>query len=183
MRKTLVFATAVTALAFAAGCGGGDESSASPTVEWADGFCTAITSWTDAFQRVGDQFADPSSLSQAGLETATGDIRAATEQLVDDLKSLGAPETESGQAAKESIDELATTLENELADIEDTVQGASGLTEVPEAIASITAALSSMSTAFGSTLQTLESGDTKGELQSALEQAPACSAITSSSGG
>lgn len=183
MRPALVLATFVAALALvAAGCGGSDASSASPTEEWADGFCTAITSWTDSLSQVGDRFSNPASFTKEALDDSANEIRTATETLVDDLRSLGAPDTESGQAAKESLDELAITLESDLAEIESAVEGASGLTELPAAITAITTAFASMGTAFSSTLQTIESGDAKGELQSALEQAPACSEIAGSSG-
>ncbi len=180
MTKTLV-ASAVAALAlFAAGCGGSDESpSASPTDEWADGFCTAITTWTDSIQSTTEQFTDLSAFSQDGLEGAANDVKGATEALADDLKSLGAPDTESGQAVKDSIDELTTTLETEVATIEDTAQGVSGLTGIPAAVTSITASLAAMGTAFSSTFQALEDADVEGELQTALEDSPACANISS----
>jgi len=180
MTKTLLV-TAVAVLALvAAGCGGSDESSsASPTDEWADGFCTAITTWTDSLQSVTDQFSSPSSLSTSALEDAANDVKNSTETLVDDLRGLGAPDTESGQAVKDSIDELSTTLESDVADIESAADGVSGLTGLPSAITSITTSLSAMSTAFASTLQTLESADAKGELQTALEDSPACADISS----
>jgi len=180
MTKTLL-ATVVAALALlAAGCGGSDESSsASPTDEWADGFCTAITTWTDSLQSVTDQFSSPSSLSTSAFEDAASDIKSSTQTLVDDLKGLGTPDTESGQAVKDSVDELSTTLESEVADIESAVDGVSGLTGLPSAISSITTSLSAMGTAFASTLQSLESADVKGELQTALEDSPACAEISS----
>ncbi len=180
MTKTLL-ATVVAALALlAAGCGGSDESSsASPTDEWADGFCTAITTWTDSLQSVTDQFSSPSSLSTSAFEDASNDIKSSTQTLVDDLKGLGTPDTESGQAVKDSVDELSTTLESEVADIESAVDGVSGLTGLPSAISSITTSLSAMGTAFASTLQSLESADVKGELQTALEDSPACAEISS----
>jgi hypothetical protein len=99
--------------------------------------------------------------------------------LVTDLKGLGAPDTESGQAIKSSIDELSTTLQGEVANIEGTVNDASGLTGIPKALASVTASLSAMDTAFTSTLQTIESEDAKGELQTALQDSPACADISS----
>lgn len=180
MTKTLI-ASAVAALALvAAGCGGSDESSsASPTDQWADGFCTAITSWTDSVQSVTEQFTDLSSFSQDGLEDAANDVKGATEELVDDLQSLGAPDTESGQAVKDSIDELSSTLESEVATIEDTAQGVSGLTGIPAAVTSITSSLTAMGTAFSSTFQALEDADVEGELQTALEDSPACANISS----
>jgi hypothetical protein len=179
MTKTLL-ATAVAVLALlAAGCGGSDEpSSASPTDEWAEGFCTAITTWTDSFQSVTEQFSSPSSLSTSAFEDAANEVKSSTETLVADLRGLGAPDTESGQAVKDSIDELSTTLESEVADIQSAADGVSGLTELPSALSSITTSLSAMGTAFASTLQALESADAKGELQTALEDSPACADIS-----
>ena len=179
MKKTLV-AAAVAALALAAaGCGGDESPTASATDEWADGFCTAITTWTDSLQSVTDQFSSASALSQDGLEDAANDVQSSTETLVDDLRGLGRPETESGDAVESSVDELSTTLESEVANIESAAQGASGLTEIPGAITSITASLAAMSTAFSSTLQTIESADADAELRTALEDSPACADITS----
>ena len=179
MKKTLV-AAAVAALALAAaGCGGDESPTASATDEWADGFCTAITTWTDSLQSVTDQFSSASALSQDGLEDAANDVQSSTETLVDDLRGLGRPETESGEAVESSVDELSTTLESEVANIESAAQGASGLTEIPGAITSITASLAAMSTAFSSTLQTIESADADAELRTALEDSPACADITS----
>lgn len=184
MKKPLI-ASAVSALALvAAGCGGSDEStsaspSASPTDEWADGFCTAITTWTDSIQSVTERFTDLSSFSQEGLEEAANDVKGATDDLVDDLQGLGAPDTESGQAVKDSIDELTSTFESEVATIEDTAQGVSGLTAIPGAVTSITASITAMSTAFSSTFQTLEDADVEGELQTALDDSPACADISS----
>ena len=179
MTKRLL-TTAVAALALvAAGCGGSDESSsASPTDEWAEGFCTAITTWTDSLKSVTEQFASPSSLTQDGLTDAANDVKSSTDTLVDDLRGLGAPDTESGQAVKTSIDELSTTLESEVSKIESAVDGASGLTELPSAISSITTSLSAMGSAFASTLQAIESADVKRELQTALEDSPACADIS-----
>ena len=183
MRQAIAIIALAASLALvAAGCGGSDESStASATTEWADGFCTAITSWTDSLQQIGEELADPSSLNQEGLDEAANDVRTSTQQLVDDLKSLGAPDTESGQEVENSIDELATTLDDELTKIEDTVEGVSGLTGVPAAIASISTALSSMGTAFSSTFETIENADVQGELEDAFEQADSCGEITDSS--
>ena len=177
-RKLLATAAALLAL-LAAGCGGSDESSsASPTDEWAEGFCNAITTWTDSLQSVTEQFSSPSSLSTSALEDAANDVKSSTGTLVDDLRELGAPDTESGQAVKDSIDELSTTLESEVANIQSAADGVSGLTGLPSAISSITTSLAAMGTAFASTLQALESADAKGELQTALEDSPACADIS-----
>lgn len=166
-----------------AGCGGGDESSsetsgATPAAEWADGFCTAITTWTGELESIKDQFSSLSSLSQEGLRSAADDLRASTEQLVADLQDLGAPDTESGTEVEAAIDGLASTLETETADIESTVGGASGITEIPGAARDVLASLSAMSDAFSSTLTTISEADAKRELEDALRASPACDEIT-----
>jgi len=180
MTKTLI-ASAVAALVLVvAGCGGSDESSstASPTDEWATGFCTAVTDWTDSLKSVTDEFSSPSSLSTDALQNAATDIKDVTQTFVDQVKGLGAPDTESGEEVKSSVDELATTLETEMANIETAANNVSGLTGLPSAISSITTSMSAMSQAFSSTMQTLESADGQGELQSALEASPACASIS-----
>ncbi len=176
----MIAAAAVLAVA-AAGCGGSDESSseATPTSEWADGFCTAITTWTDSLTSVKDQFTDLSSFSEEGLRSAADDVRSATDTLVEDLKGLGAPDTESGEEVKSSLDDLSSTLETESDAIQTTVDETSGITELPGAAKDILASLSAMSTAFSSTLDTIENADAKGELEDALEASPACDDLTS----
>jgi hypothetical protein len=178
----LLVAAAVAVLAgAAAGCGGGDESSstteATPASQWADGFCTAVATWTDALTGATDQFTDLSSFSEAGLQSAADDVTSATETLVEDLKGLGAPDTESGEEVKASIDELSSTVETELDAIQTTVADTSGITELPGAAQEIASALSAMSSAFSSTLSQLEDADVQGELKDALESSSACDGV------
>ena len=178
-----VKALALLALAFvvavAASCGGSDEAEEDPTAAWASGFCTAVTSWTDELESITSQFSDTSNLSQEGLESAADDAKSATEQLVDDLRGLGSPETDSGEEVQSAVDELSTTLENEAAKIEETADGVSGLTDLPSAITTITTSLSAMATAFSDTLTTIQDADVEGELGSALEDSPDCAEISS----
>jgi hypothetical protein len=175
-----LLATVVAALAVvAAGCGGSDESSsASPTDEWASGFCTAITTWTDSLTSITDQFSNPSSLTSDSLTDAANDVKSSTDTLVDDLRALGTPDTPSGEEVKNSIDELSTTVESEVADIESAANDVSGLSDLPSAISSITASLSAMSTAFSTALQSVQDADAGGELQTALEDSPECADIS-----
>lgn len=186
MTTKLLVATGVAALAVAAaGCGGSDNASdtttteATPAAEWADGFCTAISTWKTDVTSVKDEFTDLSSFSEDSLKSATDDIQTATDQLVENLKSIGAPDTESGQEVKDSIDELASTLDTQLADIQTSVDDASGLTALPGAIQDVLSSLSAMSTAFSSTLSTIGDADVQGELKDALEASPACDDLTS----
>ncbi|HEU5207697.1 MAG TPA: hypothetical protein VFT94_08830 [Gaiellaceae bacterium] len=182
MRRFWIAAVLVLALAgVAAGCGGGDEESESdPTAAWAAGFCNAVTDWTDELQTISSQFSDTSNLSEDGIRSAASDVQTATQTLVDELRDLGAPGTDSGQEIQDALDTLSTTLEDESAEIEDTANGVSGLTELPSAITKISSSLSALGTAFSQSLQAIDDADVSGELQAALEDSPECADITSS---
>jgi hypothetical protein len=180
-RASIAAAALVAALALA-GCGGGDDSGSSqvtPTTEWADGFCTAVTTWKDDLTGITDRFTSLSSFSEENLRAAADDAKSATDQFLDDLNNLGRPDTQSGQEVEDSIDSLSTTLQTELDSIETTVDETSGITELPDAVKDITASLSAMSTAFSSTLSTIEDADAQGELKDALESSPSCDELTS----
>lgn len=181
MNTNPLIATCVAALALVAGCGGSDESSstteATPASEWADGFCSAVTTWTDDLTNVKNDFG-LDDLSRDGLQAAADDLTASTRTLVDDLKALGAPDTESGEEVKSSIDELATTLEAEMDAIQTTVDETSGLTELPGAATDVLGSLEKMAGAFQSTLSTIGDADVQNELEGALESSPACDNVT-----
>ena len=170
----------VVALAgVAAGCGGSSDGETDPTAAWASGFCSAVTTWKDDLQSVTQQFTDTSNLSRDGIESAAEDVQSSTQQLADSLKALGAPETDSGEEVQSALDTLSTTLDTQTAQIKETAQGVTDITGVPSAITEISTSLSALGTAFSSTLQTIEDADTKGELKSALEDAPECADVTS----
>ena len=180
MRRAWTAALIVVALAgVAAGCGGSSDEQTDPTAAWASGFCSAVTTWTDDLQSITQQFTDTSNLSQDGLASAAEDARTSTDQLVSSLKDLGAPDTDSGQEVKSALDTLSTTLDAETAQIQETAQGVTGITDLPSAITKISTSLSALGTAFSDTLQTIETADTKGELKTALEDSPDCADISS----
>lgn len=176
--RAAVAALTVALALVAAGCGGSDEEGDS-TASWASGFCTAITDWTDSIQEVTSQFSDTSNLSQNGLQSAADDVGSSTEQLVDDLRDLGSPDTDSGDEIRSSLESLSTTLQTEAGNIEEAVDGISGITGIASAITAVSTSLSAMGRAFASSLQTIEAADVGGELQSALEDSPECAGISS----
>jgi hypothetical protein len=169
----------LVAVIAAAGCGGDDASDEDPTAAWASGFCTAITNWTDDLQDITSQFSDTSNFNEEALRSAADDAKSATDQLVTDLKELGAPETDSGDQVRSAVDQLSTTLDGESAKIEDAAQGVSNLTELPSAITTISTALTAMSTAFSNTLTSIQDADVNSELQTALDESPDCDQISS----
>jgi len=184
MTKRLTVVAAVLALAVAAaGCGGGDDTTttaeATPASEWADGFCTSVTTWESALKDIANQFTDLSSFSQDALQNAADDARTATDQFIEDVKALGAPDTQSGEEVKSSIDSFATTLQTELDSIQTTVDETTGIAELPTAVKDVTASITTMSEALSSTLSTIEGADVGTELKDALDSSPACTDLRS----
>jgi hypothetical protein len=162
-----------------AGCGGNgdDATDATPTDEWAESFCTAVSSWTDELRRIGDTIDDPSALDPDTLRAAADDVSATTESFVDDVRALGTPDTESGEEIRDSLDTLSDTLETERADIEAAIEDISTLADIPAAITTIGASVSAMGSAFQTALDAVDDADVGGELESALEQSDACDEI------
>ena len=186
--RTLSLITVVVSVAFvAAGCGSsGDDSttttttSASATEAWASGVCSSLTTWQAAIKATaGSLKSDP---TKSGLQTAADDAKSATQTLASDLKGLGKPDTPSGQQAKDSLDQLATSLQQNVATIEDAVKGASGISGVIAAVSSATVTLATMQTEVKTTVADLQGLDAKGELKSAFTSSSACNTLTSAAG-
>jgi hypothetical protein len=183
MRKALALLALALLVGVAASCGGDDEAEENPTAAWAGGFCNAVTSWQDELESIASRFSDASDLSPEGLQSAAEDARSATDALVDDLRELGRPETDSGDEVQSAVDGLSTTIESEAAKIEETANGVSGLTDLPGAITMISTSVSTMLTALSDTVTTIRGSDVdvEGELEAAFEDSPECDEISSSS--
>ena len=107
------------------------------------------------------------------VETAVADAKDATETLADDLESLGPPDTEAGQQAKESLTTLADELEQDVEAIEDAADANAGL----DAVSTISSTIARMSEQVSATLDELEQLDAGGELADAFEQADSCESL------
>ena len=171
-----ILAVALLAVLLAVGCGGDDDSGSSDapsTTEWAQGLCSAISDWTSSISSATGSL-QGDNLSEEGLKSAADDVESATDTFVEDVKGLGAPDTEAGQKAKESVDQLADNLDNELAKVESAADGASGVSGVLAAVSTVSGTLSTMSQQIASTFSELEQIDAAGELEDAFKEADAC---------
>lgn len=177
---TIAFLLLVVLALTAAGCGGDDEAStATPTEEWADDFCGAVTTWTDDLQQIGDSISDSSSSVDA-LREAGQQASDATDAFVQEVRGLGAPETESGDQIESSLDTLGDTLETEQNDISTAVEGIENLSDLPAAVTTIGTSLTAMGTALQTALTAIEDEDVGGELESAFDDSDACAEISQS---
>ena len=183
IRTQSLIAVTASLVFLAAGCGssgGGSTAtttSASATETWASGVCSSITTWQAAIKSAaGSVKSDP---TKSGLQTAAGDAKSATETLASDLKELGKPDTPAGQQAQDSLDQLSTSLQQNVTTIEDAVKGASGVSGVLTAVPTVTATFATMGTEVKTTFTDLQGLDAKGELKSAFTNSSACDSLTS----
>jgi hypothetical protein len=177
MRVTRIVLGAVAAVALVlsvAACGGGgnDTTSTAGGVSaevWANGVCSSFTTWKNSLESAKKDFTSQPSESQ--LRQTGRDIDRATQTLSSSLKQLGTPETAQGQAAKQSLDTLATSLENGMNKIDHDLKSGDGLMLQ---VASIGTTLTSMANSLklaGADLKSLAPG---ADLQQAVQQASAC---------
>ena len=122
-----------------------------------------------------------SNPTRAGLEQAAGDAKSTTETLIDTLKGLGAPDTESGDQARSALDTLATGLQGDVDTIQQAVQDASGVQGLLGAVSEISAGLASISSQLSDALDELGSlRDVDDELRQAFDDAESCDGLIGS---
>jgi hypothetical protein len=164
----------MAAVALAGGCGGDDDSGSSAATEWADGLCSAITDWTESVQATSNSLKG-GDLSEDSLKDAADDFKSATQEFVDDVRGLGTPDTDSGEQAKEEIDQLADSVDENVKKIEDAVDDGEGLATT---VSAVTTALSSMGAQLSAAFTSLEQLDPGGELEQAFRDADACDELS-----
>jgi hypothetical protein len=174
----VTLAALVLSFLLVAGCGG-SSSNESSAEEWAGGLCSALTTWTGSVKSSANSL--KGNLSEDGLKSAAGDIKSASDTLVGDLKDLGKPDTKAGQDAKDAVDQLSSEVEDDVQEIQSTVDKASGVQGVLAAASSISATLSKMGNQINSAASKLDSADASGELKQAFQDAPACKDLRNSS--
>ena len=182
-RTHSLIALAASLAFLAAGCGSSGSgsttttSSTSASDTWASGVCSSITTWQAAIKSAaGSVKSDP---TKNGLQTAAGDAKAATQTLATDLKGQGKPDAPGGQQAKDSLDQLSTTLQQHMTTIENSVQGISGVKGALTAVPAVTGTLATMEAQVKTTFNGL---DAKGELKNAFGSSSACNSLTSKAG-
>ena len=173
--KLVALIACVASLAIvAAGCGGGDDDSASSADVWADEFCTTVQSWADELERVRDELGDVASLSTDSIEQAAEDADAVTDDFLDEIRDLGGPDTPSGDAIEQEVEELSDTVDAEREDIRQAVEDASGLAGIAEAVGEVGASVAEMTSAVQQALQAIDDADVEGEVRTAIDESASC---------
>jgi hypothetical protein len=180
MKVSAALASVLVLAVLAAGCGGGGGGSSDTmsAQDWADGVCSAINTWTDSIKSAGQSLTG-GNLSKDSLGSTATDVKDSTAQLKDDLQGLGKPDTESGDEAKQSIDELSSNIQEDVDQMDSAIKDVQNGGSIMTAVTTVTGSLSTMSTQVQSTFNDLENLDPKGELESAFKNASSCKSLTS----
>jgi methyl-accepting chemotaxis protein len=177
-RWLIAVASLVAALSLAAaGCGGGDDNGGESASAWADDLCGSLSTWTDSIDSTVNELRQNPSKDQ--LESATSDVKDATDTLLDDLKGLGAPDTDDGQEAKQTVDDLSTHVEDGVDTVQNAVDDASGASGMLNAISVASSTLATLLQDIKTAVQKLEGLNPGGELQSALQDSSSCQSLSS----
>jgi DNA repair exonuclease SbcCD ATPase subunit len=174
--RLLGAAAAAVLVLLAAACGGGGgnpttstAAGGTPAEAWASGICSSFTTWKNSLESIKTDVTTQPSESQ--IRQAGRDFDSATKTLTQSLKQLGTPDTAQGQAAKESLDTLVTTLDNGMNKIDDALSSSGG---VLSQISTISATLATMASDLKLAGANLDQLAPSGELQQAFRQAGAC---------
>jgi hypothetical protein len=180
MKVSAALASVLVLAVLAAGCGGGGGGSSDTmsAQDWADGVCSAINTWTDSIKSAGQSLTG-GNFSKDSLGSTATDVKDSTAQLKDDLQGLGKPDTESGDEAKQSIDELSSNIQEDVDQMDSAIKDVQNGGSIMTAVTTVTGSLSTMSTQVQSTFNDLENLDPKGELESAFKNASSCKSLTS----
>ena len=177
MRFIALIACVATLGLVAAGCGGDDGDEASSADVWADEVCTTIQEWADGLDVILEDLGDVSSLSEDAVEEAADEADAVTGDFIQELRDLGAPDTPSGDAIEQEVEELADTVDAEREDVRQAVDGADGLGGVAQAVGEVGASVAEMTAAVEQTLEAIDTADVEGEVRTAIDESAACDAL------
>jgi len=174
-RATLAALLAVCPLVLA-GCGSSDDD-ASASAVWADGFCSALTTWKGDLESVGSTLKGGDALSKATIESAASAVSSANGTLGDDIEALGdAPDTGRTEA-KNAVEDLRGQLAKSADEITAATQDVSSPADVLQAVNTTSAALLTMSSDISATVATLASIDAADEWKQAFADSEACKSL------
>jgi hypothetical protein len=163
----------VAAVLAVAGCGGDDEASASES--YANDVCSTMSTWvTDVQGTVNDLTDKGLSITRDDIQTAFDETKSSTDSMVNDVKELGAPETESGQQAKSELDDLGTELQQQLDTIEEAINSGGSLVTIA---ATVSSAVSAAANAVNTTYENLKGLNPPDELRDAFESSDDCNSL------
>jgi hypothetical protein len=165
-----------------AACGGsGDDSTttnAAAAQDWANGLCTATNTYINSLTSLGKTL-QGGNVTKDSLNSALDDAKSATQTFGDDVKGLGSPPVADSKT-KNALEDLQSELTKDADTIKNALSDVSGVSEALSAVSTITGTLATVGTTISSTYNEIKQADPKGTVQSAFQNAPACSSLIGS---
>lgn len=175
----LVATAVIVVTAAACGGSGGGEAAGTTTPTASQSFanlvCSSIVTWKQDVTKAANSVKE--SPSKETITLAATKARDSTATLVNELKSLDVPDTESSKEAKATLTTLEDQLDQGASKIKETAGKMTGLAGSVEAVSIISTTLVTMRDqvkAAGDTLRTLP----KGELKDAFSDSQTCNSLT-----
>lgn len=165
-----------------AACGGGGNStttnSQQAAQDWANGLCTATNTYITSLTSLGNTLKG-GNLTKDSLDQALGKAKSATQTFGDDVKALGSPPV-SDSKSKNALEDLQNELSKDADTIKNATENVSGVSDVLSAVSTITGTLATVGTQISSAYSEIKQADPKGTVQTAFQNAPACSSLIGS---
>lgn len=172
--RSLGAALVAGAVLLVAGCGGNEEVSQS--TRWAGDLCTAVGTWRTSMESIAESLrADP---TRQNLQDAADEGLAETRALIETVRGLGDPGTESGQRAQSAIESLADSLESGVETIRKAVDDVSGPQDLLTAVSTVSTTVGQVSAEVSATVEELEAlQDVDNELKQSFADAESCDGV------
>jgi methyl-accepting chemotaxis protein len=158
----------------ASGCGGNDTSS---TESWANDVCTELDTWANTVTTtVKGVMSKGTSVTRADLQAAANQASSATSDLVDGLKQIGPPDTDSGDQAQQQVSQLGDELQQDADQVRTLVQN------TPSTVAGVISTAQSVLGQIGSAADQVKATLTSlqqlgSDVRSGIEQSDACTEL------
>ena len=147
---------------------------------WAGSVCSSVSDWRASILELADVQAG--ELDAETLGERIDDAEGATEELVSELRGLGPPELESGEALRLELQAIADSLRAEVDALREDAQealAADSPVEFLQGLAALAPRFQRLLTGAAAVLERLETApsvtaDDRAELQQAFAEADAC---------
>jgi uncharacterized protein YoxC len=172
MRTRLLVVLAVLCLV-AAGCGG--HKKPQTAAEWADSFCTSVSTWKTSLTTAKNDFT--ASPSKDSLKQAADDVSSATNTFSSDVKGLGKPPTSDGAQAQQQVEQLSTEVQQTKETIQTAAKSVTSVNQALNAASVVSTNLAKLKDDATTTFNQLEQLNPGGELETALKQSSTCQGL------
>jgi hypothetical protein len=156
-----------------------DDDGNPTTAAWADSVCSSLATWKSSIQSLTDVSAG--DLNAETLEQKVGEAETATTTLVSELKDLGPPDLESGDALEPELSSSADNLQSSFDSLKQSAEQASQATSPAEFLKGLAALapqfqalLDDVSATIGDLQNADVADDAKAELQRAFDDSESC---------